>query len=428
MSHLLLIFLRVTRRWLVGRPPLPVGTAGKFLFVALPNGEIQARAKFRDFDGRIRLVAKHGRSRAAAERALKVELSNRQAPVGGGAVAASTRVAELARIWLDAPHGWSTGTERTYRSVIGNQIVPALGELRLREVTTGVVSRALRAIADLHGPSAAKSSKACLSGMFGLAIEDGAVAANPVRHSSVRISVAKKSPRALTRDETATLTGWLHADHRAQALDIPDLVDWMLATGCRIGEALALRYEANADGRPLIDLAAKTWEVNATVVRVPSDGLIVQPRPKTAAGWRVVAVPDFAVAMLGRRRDDRPEGVVFTAPTAGSLRDPSNASGDLRQLLDSFDCEVCLGTGFQLGPDGAFRMGARGRRLRCEAGPWSWVTSHVFRKTVATRLDEAGFTPRQVADQLGHANPSMTLDVYFGRQVVSAAAAKVLDR
>ena len=51
-----------------------------------------------------------------------------------------------------------------------------------------------------------------------------------------------------------------------------------------------------------------------------------------------------------------------------------------------------------------------------------------FRKTVATRLDEAGFTPRQVADQLGHANPSMTLDVYFGRQVVSAEAARVLGR
>jgi integrase len=70
----------------------------------------------------------------------------------------------------------------------------------------------------------------------------------------------------------------------------------------------------------------------------------------------------------------------------------------------------------------------RGRRLRCDEGPWSWVTSQVFRKTVATRLDEAGFTPRQVADQLGHANPSMTLDVYFGRHVVSAAAAQVLDR
>jgi hypothetical protein len=29
---------------------------------------------------------------------------------------------------------------------------------------------------------------------------------------------------------------------------------------------------------------------------------------------------------------------------------------------------------------------------------------------------------------LGHANPSMTLDVYFGRQVVSADAARVLGR
>jgi integrase len=201
----------------------------------------------------------------------------------------------------------------------------------------------------------------------------------------------------------------------------------MLATGCRIGEALALRHGSNSEGRPLLDLAAKTWEVNATVVRVPKTGLIVQPRPKTEAGWRVVAVPDFAVEMV-RSRSAQIGGVVFGSPLVGTLRDPSNASGDLRQLLDSFDCEACSSTGFWLEPDGSYKTGPRGQRVRCDQGPWSWVTSHVFRKTVATRLDEAGFTPRQVADQLGHANPSMTLDVYFGRHVVSAAAAKVLDR
>jgi hypothetical protein len=110
------------------------------------------------------------------------------------------------------------------------------------------------------------------------------------------------------------------------------------------------------------------------------------------------------------------------------LRDPNNVSGDLRQLLDSFECEICVRTGYQVEKDGSFVLGDRRQRLRCDWGPWSWVTSHTFRKTVATRLDEAGFTPRQVADQLGHANPSMTLDVYFGRHVVSAAAADVLDR
>lgn len=36
------------------------------------------------------------------------------------------------------------------------------------------------------------------------------------------------------------------------------------------------------------------------------------------------------------------------------------------------------------------------------------VTSHTFRKTTATILDAAGLSARQIADQLGHARPSMT--------------------
>jgi integrase len=30
-------------------------------------------------------------------------------------------------------------------------------------------------------------------------------------------------------------------------------------------------------------------------------------------------------------------------------------------------------------------------------------------------LDQAGFTARVIADQLGHSKPSMTQDVYMGR-------------
>lgn len=40
----------------------------------------------------------------------------------------------------------------------------------------------------------------------------------------------------------------------------------------------------------------------------------------------------------------------------------------------------------------------------------------------------AGLSARQIADQLGHAKPSLTQDVYMGRNVVSAEAARVLDR
>jgi len=98
----------------VGRPPLPVGTFGKIGFTEQPDGVVQARARFRDFDGRTRLVSKIGASRAAAERALKRELATRRVP-GGGAITAGTRVDALADAWLLADHGWSTGTERPWR-------------------------------------------------------------------------------------------------------------------------------------------------------------------------------------------------------------------------------------------------------------------------------------------------------------------------
>src|SRR3954469_8821094 len=421
----------MTREAAVGRPPLPLGTYGKILFLAQPSGQVKARVKFRDFDGRVRQVGRVALSRAAAERALKADLANRQAVSSGVALTGATRMTALADAWIEADHGWSTGTQRTYRSVVNKQVKPAFGQLCIREMTPGVVGRALSAIAKNSGPGAAKTAQACLSGMFALAIQDGAIAVNPVRDSTAKITTGKRAPRALTVAETSRLVELFRSSDRAADLDLADLVDWMLATGCRIGEALALRYGSNGEGKPLLDLDARTWEVNATVVRVPGAGLAVQPRPKTTAGWRVVALPYFAVRMLqgrggsGGGQLDR-EGV-FSPPLSGVLRDPSNVSGDLRQLLDSFECEACAGTGHQLDEDGSFRTDVARGRIRWEEGPWAWVPSHTFRKTVATRLDEAGLTPRQVADQLGHANPSMTLDVYFGRQVVSAEAARVLD-
>jgi integrase len=406
---------------------MPLGTHGKVLYLPTPSGRIMARVKIRDWDGRVRMVSKTRSSRAAAERALKQELASRRAPGGAAAITSGTRMTVLADAWLAADHGWSTGTFATYRSVVKTQVKPAFGQLCLREVTPGAIGRALTAVAKNSGPGAAKMTRSCLSGMFALAVADGAVTVNPVRDAPARLNTTpKKAPHALTRDEADRLVELFRTSTHAVVLDLPDLVEWMLATGCRIGEALAVRYGVNGDGRPLLDLEAGTWEVNATVVRVAGQGLVVQPRPKTAAGWRVIALPHSAVRMLERRRatDDGFAGdIVFATPLARGLRDPVNVSGHLRELLDGFECDRCAGTGYQPG----VAAGSR-ERVRCTAGPWSWVTSHTFRKTVATRLDEAGLSPRQVADQLGHANPSMTLDVYFGRHVVSAEAARALDR
>jgi integrase len=154
----------------------------------------------------------------------------------------------------------------------------------------------------------------------------------------------------------------------------------MLGTSVRIGEACAIR-------QAVLDLKAGTVHINATVVRVDGAGLQIQPRTKTAGSERILHLPPQLVRMLKRRRlsghPPGPAGIIFTSPS-GLIRDPSNTEADLRQAL-------------------------------ARAG-YPWVSSHVFRTTVASRLDDAGYGIRHIADQLGHSRPSTTMDYYLGRR------------
>lgn len=56
---------------------------------------------------------------------------------------------------------------------------------------------------------------------------------------------------------------------------------------------------------------------------------------------------------------------------------------------------------------------------------WARVTA---RKTVATALDQAGLTPRDIAEYLGHADPSLTMGTYMSKTVGGSRAADALDR
>lgn len=413
-----------------GRPSMPVGTYGTIRCRRAGDGW-EARARFRDFDGVTRQVRAAARTKTAAETALKERLRDRQKP-SAGTVTPDTKLGVLADLWLAEPHPWSAGTRQTYGYAVGANIKPALAAVKVSELTVPVIDRALTVVRDKHGQGSAKTAKVCLSGMCKLAVRHGALASNPVRDTiALPRSERRKATRALTVEQTKDLTGKIRTSERARLLDMPDLVDWMLYTGCRIGEACAARDELNDDGEQVLDLDAGTWEIDATLKRLTSEGLVIQRRTKTAAGWRVIALPPAAVALVRRRRGEirlGPPGILFPAPRRKDLRDPSNTPGDIREILDSIDCDHCHRTGYVHDKAGKIVYGRNRQPVRCKLGPYSWVTSHTFRKTVATRLDEAGCTPREVADQLGHSRPSMTQDFYFGRHVVNARAAKILDR
>jgi integrase len=376
----------------MGRPPLEIGTYGKIRTYETPIGW-RACTKYRDADGVTRRVERIGKSEPAAVRNLKSALRDRTAPTGG-AITGDTRFRDVAEQWFATVQAAadrgdrSPSTAEQYRGNLDRSVLPALGALRLREVTVPRLDAFLSALLTNKGTATTKTCRAVVSGVLGLAVRHGALASNPTRDVDRIEGGRRKAPRALTAAERTEWLAQLRADRTAVRKDLPDLTRFMLATGVRIGETLGVFWSD-------VDLEAGTVAVDHTVIRVKGRGL-VRKSTKTEAGERTLALPSWAVAMLRARRlaSDEPDGPVFP-DSLGGLRDPANTRRDLRN--------------------------ARG-----SAG-FAWVTSHVFRKTAATILDEAGLSARAVADQLGHSRPSMTQDVYMGRKVASQAAADALE-
>ncbi len=350
---------------------------------------------FRDFDGQTRQVERMARTEAAARNRLKEACRDRGRTDAAADITPETTVAALAEEWFSeiraavASGDRSPGTGRHYRDRLDNQVIPAIGALRLREVRVSRIDRLLRTVREQHGVAVSRATRTVLSGLFGLAARHDAVFSNPVRDAAAIRGTAPEH-RTLELEEVWDLRAKLAADPKAVEWDLVDLVDMMLASGLRIGEAAAITW-------PAVDLVAGTVEVRGTVVRIGGEGLIIKWKPKSKAGWRVIELPTWAVAMLRRRQETIPEnrwGAVFTSPM-GLLRDPSNTQADLRATFDRLGFED--------------------------------VTSHTFRRTVATLMDKAGLTSRAAADQLGHAKVSMTQDHYFGRRSAKTGAAAVLE-
>jgi len=155
------------------------------------------------------------------------------------------------------------------------------------------VDRVLTGIRQSLSNASAKSCRSVISGVMGLAVRRGAVAVNPAREVQGIGSRPLRPPRALTTTERIALVEQLQADEPARRRDLPDLVFFMLATGARIGEALAVLWSE-------VDLDEGTVSITSTLIRVKGEGLLRKPT-KTRTGDRVLGLPLSAVAVLRRR-------------------------------------------------------------------------------------------------------------------------------
>lgn len=385
----------------MARPRIPIGAYGAIKTKQEGTKQWRADTTARLLDGSIRRVRRWGATKTAAVSNLKAALVQL---LEHGTRDTTTLFSVVCADWtvnLDVraeTGAIAAGTARVYKGHLRKWILPSLGRLPCFEIKPATCDTLLQAVQSRTSYDTAKSVRAALSSACTFAMRHGAMDDNPVKSTGRLGRGEAKKVRALTHAERADLLAKLEALAAKKQTDaggrslgargavwasLPDLVRVMLATGVRIGELLAL----DADD---IDTEARTVNVGHHIIRKTGVGLVRAPNRKSGDGL-VLRVPAWAVPTLRELAQDG--GPLFPG-LRGGWQDPNGVIGRLREAFDS-----------------------------CEYG---WVTSHVFRKTVATVLDQAGVQTTQIADQLGN-TPAVVERHYRAPRVASEGSADALE-
>ncbi len=136
-------------------------------------------------------------------------------------------------------------------------------------------------------------------------------------------------------------------------------------------------------------------QICSTVVRIKGAGLVAKA-PKTAAGERVLQLPQRLVEVLGERRRGAEDDAPVFPDVGGGYRDRNNVERDYRQV----------------------RMGT----------PFEWVVPHTYRETEKTFLDQGGLSARVWLTSSGMRRSRGPRTSNMGGQVMHSSAASTLEQ
>lgn len=369
------------------RPPLPIGTHGEINTTKQPNGKWKARAYYRDTTGRRRDITASAPTKAAAVTRLKEKVATYQP---AEQTLSQAKLLDFTEKWYETykkDKGLSTLSQT--RATIERHIA-SVGDKRLNEITVPWLDEQIQKWANpimdgyqkIGGPTAARRLRTTYKMVLAEAVRQGALQDNPAEKTRPvhieRPPVKALSPEDLTRMRKHVRDFYDTYPHWTRAKTwLPDLIDFMVGTGCRVGEAIAIRWED-------INLETGLCTIRATALSVRGAS-IYQPFTKTREN-RAVVLPDWLVLTL-ISRGPKPEGFVFTVKDGGMAKYSTLKDGFKRGLPEDME----------------------GMNLK------------IIRSSVATMIErEMGLEAAGL--QLGHDDFKTTKKFYIERRGVSNAA------
>lgn len=280
-------------------------------------------------------------------------------------------------------------TRHGYEAVVVTHLVPAIGHLRLAELSPLHVEELLTNLAPAMAPKTLRNVHAVLRRSLGQAVRAGLVSRNVASREFVDPPrVTLEEPPALSAADVRRVIGAVRGDR----FEAHVLVS--LGTGLRQGELLGLAWED-------IDLEKARLTVRYELARVARRYERVEP--KTPRSRRMVPLTSALVEVLQTHRD-RLVAAGFV-PTATGPVFPNRSGGP---LSGSYLTHAWYGIL---------------ERASVARKPWK-----VLRATFSSRLFAEGVPDRTIADLLGHSRVATTQRHYIATEGMSAEVIEAMGR
>jgi DNA integration/recombination/inversion protein len=298
-----------------------------------------------------------------------------------------TTYRELVALWWESyKNTIKPNSQQSMEGIVRLHILPVFGDYKLDKLTTPIIQQQVNKWADKanKGEKGAYANYSFLNNINRRILQYGvtmqAIKHNPARDVIIPRKQQNKEHKVkfFSNQELKQFLDYLEDLDQSSYENFFDYVLYktLLATGCRIGEALALEWSD-------IDLKKGIISISKTLNRYQETNT-----PKSKAGLREIDIDKATVSLLKQYKKrqqvqswqlGRSEGIVFTPFTTKYAY-----ACLLRKRLQSHFKAAGV-------PD---------------------ISFHGFRHTHATIMLYAGIEAKDLQYRLGHSNISMTLNTY----------------
>lgn len=272
---------------------------------------------------------------------------------------------EVAEMWYD--EHWETlspTTQNGYKFAYG-EITEYFAGKYLRQITHKNINAYIKQLPKSYARKTCATRLTILNMIFKYAVTEDICEANPCEYISIPKGHSSKKRRAPTSDEIEIIKKSIGIEYKGFSVGL--LAVFLLYTGCRKGEALALQFRD-------IDINAARIHINKSIHYVHNEGQIKST--KTEASIRDIIIPQFLVPLLPKK--GKAAQFVFSETPDKPMR-------------------------------GHFFQKAWGK-WRKETG--LTLSAHQLRHGYASLLLEADIKAKDAQDLLGHSDISTTQNIY----------------